>query len=121
MRASNRYLGFGLVTISGCLWFLACPPFDLSALAWIAAVPMLFAIDRAPTLKTALFLGWWAGVVETARGVYWLIDLMQRFAGFPWAGAASVFFVFCAARAVIFLIFTGIVCAIRRGRVPMAL
>ena len=83
MRASNFYLGFGLVTLSGCLWFLACTPFDLSALAWIAAVPMLLAIDRAPTLGRALFLGWWAGVVETAGGFYWLIEVMQRFAGFP--------------------------------------
>jgi apolipoprotein N-acyltransferase len=122
MRPSNRYVGFGLATISGCLWFVACPPFDVSALAWIAALPMLLAIDRAPTLRTALFLGWWAGVVETGGGFYWLIDLMQRFAGFPWIAAALVFFVFCAARALIFLIFTALVCSIRRRRrVPMAL
>jgi apolipoprotein N-acyltransferase len=122
MRASNRYIGFGLVTVSGCLWFLACTPFDLSALAWVAAVPMLLAIDRAPTLRTALFLGWWAGVVETAGGFYWLIDVMQRFANFPWIAAALVFFLFCAARALIFLIFTAAVCAVRRRRrVPMAL
>jgi len=115
MDASNRYIGFGLVTVSGCLWFLACTPFDWSALAWVAAIPMLFAIDRAPTLKWALVLGWWAGVVETAGGFYWLIDLMQRFADFPWLGAALVFLLFCATRALIFLLFTGIVCAMRRG------
>jgi apolipoprotein N-acyltransferase len=122
MNASNRYIGFGLVTLSGCLWFLACTPFDLSPLAWVAAVPMLLAIDRAPTVKTALFLGWWAGVVETAGGFYWLIDVMQRFVGVPWIAAALVLFLFCAARALIFLIFTGIVCAVRRRRrVPMTL
>jgi len=116
-----NFLGaFGLVTLSGCLWFLAVTPFDLSALAWVAAVPMLFAIDRAPTFKQALFLGWWAGVIETAGGFYWLIDVMQRFADFPWWAAAPVFLLFCAARAVIFLLFTGIVCGIRRRRrVPM--
>jgi apolipoprotein N-acyltransferase len=122
MRASNFFVGFGLVTVSGCLWFLACTPFDLSALAWIAAVPMLLAVDRAETYRRALFLGWWAGVVETAGGFYWLIDVMQRFADFPWIGAALVFFLFCAARALIFLLFTGIVCGIRRRRrVPMTL
>jgi len=122
MHASNRYIGFGLVTLSGCLWFLACTPFDWSALAWVAAVPMLLAIDRAPTLKGALLLGWWAGVVETAGGFYWLIDTTQRFTDFPWIGAALVFALFCATRAIIFLAFTGIVCAIRRRRpVPMAL
>src|SRR6204780_5102625 len=122
MRASNFYVGFGLVTLSGCLWFIACPPFDLAALAWIAAVPMLLAVDRAPTFRRALFLGWWAGVVETAGGFYWLIDVTQRFADFPWWAAALVLLAFCAARAVIFLLFTAVVCFIRRRRrIPMTL
>jgi apolipoprotein N-acyltransferase len=121
MSASNRYVGFALATLSGCLWFLACPPFDVPGLAWIAAVPALLAIDRAPGIRTALFLGWWAGVVETAGGFYWLIDLTQRFVGFPWIAGAGVLLLFCAARAVIFLIFTTIVCTLRRRLLPMAL
>jgi apolipoprotein N-acyltransferase len=121
MLKLNFFGAFGLATVSGCLWFLAVTPFDLSLLAWVAAVPMLLAIDRAP-FKQALFLGWWAGVVETGGGFYWLIDVMQRFAQFPWMAAALVFFVFCAARALIFLLFTALVCGIRRRRrVPMTL
>jgi apolipoprotein N-acyltransferase len=120
--ASSFHGGLGLATVSGCLWFLACTPFDLSAAAWIAAVPMLTAIDRAPTYRRALFLGWWAGVVETAGGFYWLIDTTQRFAGFPWIAGLAVLLVFCAARALIFLLFTGVVCSIRRRiAVPMTL
>lgn len=122
MRASNFYVGLGLVTLSGCLWFLACAPFDLAGLAWIAAVPMLIAVDRSPTYGRALFLGWWAGVVETGGGFYWLIDLAHRFAGFPWVAAALVFFAFCAARALIFLLFTAVLRPIRRRlKVPFAL
>jgi apolipoprotein N-acyltransferase len=122
MLKINSYGAFGLVTLSGCLWFLAVTPFDLSALAWIAAVPMLLAVDRAPTFKRALCLGWWAGIVETAGGFYWLIDVMQRFADFPLPAAVLVFLLFCAARAVIFLLFAGIVYGIRRRRrVPMTL
>ena len=122
MRASSFYTGFGLCTLSGCLWFLACAPFDLAGLAWIAAVPMLIAVDRAPTYGRALFLGWWAGVVETAGGFYWLTDVSHRFAGFPWIGAVLVLFAFCAARALIFLLFTALACGIRkRLRIPFAL
>ena len=121
MPPSNRLVGFALASLSGCLWFLACTPFDLAGLAWVAAVPMLLAIDRSPTLAGALWLGWWAGVVETAGGFYWVIDVTQRFAGFPWIAAALVFLAFCATRAIIFLLFTGIVYPIRRRRtVPMA-
>ena len=67
---------------------------------------MLAAVDRAPSYRRALFLGWWAGVVETAGGFYWLIDTTQRFAGFPWIAGLLVFLLFCAARASIFLLFT---------------
>src|ERR1700704_4133720 len=122
MLKLNFYGAFGLATLSGCLWFLAVTPFDLSLLAWIAAVPMLMAIEKAGSYRAALFLGWWAGVVETAGGFYWLIDVMRRFADFPWIGAALVFLLFCAARAIIFLLFTAAVCAIRkRVRLPMTL
>jgi apolipoprotein N-acyltransferase len=80
------------------------------------------AADPAPTFRRALLFGWWAGVVETGGGFYWLIDVTQRFAEFPWPAAAAVFLVFCAARALIFLLFTAAVHAIRRHRrVPMAL
>jgi apolipoprotein N-acyltransferase len=118
----SSFDGLGLVTLSGCLWFLACTPFDWSAAGWIAAVPMLAAVDRAPTYRRALFLGWWAGVVETAGGFYWLIDTTERFAGFPWIAGLLVLALFCAARALIFLLFTAVVCSIRRRiAVPMTL
>jgi apolipoprotein N-acyltransferase len=122
MRNLNFYGALGLSTLSGCLWFLAVTPFDWSALAWIAAVPMFMAIERTASFRRALFLGWWAGLVETAGGFYWLIDVMRRFADFPWIAAAAVFLLFCATRAIIFLLFTGAVLAVRRRiRVPMTL
>jgi len=122
MRKLNFYGALALSTLSGCLWFLAVTPFDLSALAWIAAIPMFMAIERTPSFRRALFLGWWAGLVETAGGYYWLIDVMRRFADFPWIGAAAVFLLFCATRAIIFLLFTGVVLGIRkRSRVPLTL
>src|ERR1700723_3966095 len=122
MRNLNFYGALALSTLSGCLWFLAVTPFDFSALAWIAAVPMFMAIERAGGFRRALFLGWWAGLIETAGGFYWLIDVMRRFADFPWVAAALVFLLFCATRAIIFLLFTAAVCAVRkRAQVPMAL
>lgn len=122
MRLTSLTAGLGLATASGCLWFLACAPFNLAPLAWVASLPMLFVIDRAPTVRRALLLGWWAGVVETAGGFYWIIDLAKRFAGFPWIGGAGVLALFCALRALIFLLFTAVVVRVRRRRaVPMAL
>jgi apolipoprotein N-acyltransferase len=122
MKNLNFPTALALSSLSGCLWFLAVAPFDQAYLAWIASVPMLAAVERTPSFRRALFLGWWAGLVETAGGFYWLIDLMQRFAGFPWIGALPVFLLFCAARGLIFLLFTFVVLGVRRQlQVPMAL
>src|SRR6202789_2091891 len=115
MRNLNFYSALALSTLSGCLWFLAVTPFDFSALAWIAAIPMFMAIERAGSFRRALFLGWWAGLIETAGGFYWLIDVMRRFADFPWIGSAPLFLLFCAARALIFLLFTAVVLGVRRN------
>jgi apolipoprotein N-acyltransferase len=122
MRNLNFLGALGLSTLSGCLWFLSVTPFDFSLLAWVAAVPMFMAVERAGSFRRALFFGWWAGLIETAGGFYWLIDVMRRFADFPWIGAALVFLLFCATRAIIFLLFTAAVVPIRkRLRVPMTL
>ncbi len=113
-------LELALATASGCLWLLACPPFELSWLAWVAAVPALLAIERAPSARLALLVGYWAGLVESAGGFYWLIECLQRFGGFPWIAGALVLLLFAAARALIFLLFTWLILRLRRGRiVPM--
>jgi apolipoprotein N-acyltransferase len=122
MKNLNFPKALALSSLSGCLWFLAVAPFDQAYLAWIASVPMLLAVEHTQSFRRALFLGWWAGLVETAGGFYWLVAVMQRFADFPWIGAAPIFLLFCAARALIFLVFTAIVLAVRRRlRLPMAL
>jgi len=121
MRVSDPLVGLGLVTLSGCLWFLACTPFDLAPAAWIAAVPMLAAVDRAQSMRFAVLLGWWAGVIETCGGFYWLVGMMQRFTGAPWVVGVLVLLAFCATRALIFALFTAVVYALRRRlEVPMA-
>jgi apolipoprotein N-acyltransferase len=104
MLKINFPAAFGLATLSGCLWFLAVTPFDFAALAWIAALPMLLAIDRAPTFRQALVLGGWAGMVETAGGFYWLIDVTRSFRGGPrrwyyWRSARRARSFFCSSPA----------------------
>ncbi len=121
-RVRQTSLRWALATASGCLWFLACPPFDASWLAWVAAVPALLAIERAPSTRGALLLGFWAGAVESAGGFYWLIETLRRFADFPWVAGALVLLLFAAARGLIFLLAAWLLLRLRRGRrVPMTL
>src|SRR2546426_11734322 len=76
-------LGMGLASLSGLLWFLACPNFDLWPLAWIAMLPMLFAMERASSSRRAVFLAGWASLVGNCAGFYWIVGLLERFAHVP--------------------------------------
>jgi apolipoprotein N-acyltransferase len=115
-------VSLALASLSGVLWFLACTPYDLSALGWIAAVPMFVAIDRAPTLRQALFVGWWAGIVENAGGFHWVVQVLERFASLPLIAALAIFAMFCAYQGLVLLLFTLATRLIRaRREVPFAL
>jgi len=118
----ETWVGLGLATLSGCAWFLACAPFDLSALAWVAMIPVLFALDRASSTGQAVFFSWWAGAVLTAGQYYWLIELLRRFADFSTLLAILGYLLFCAYQGSIFLLFGLVVRTIRsRRKLPMVL
>ncbi len=114
-------LSVGLALLSGCLWFLAAPPFDLFGLGWMALVPLLLAIERAPTPGRAALLGWCAGFVAMAGAFYWLIDVLRRFASFPLVAAIAVCGLFCAYQGLVFTVAAWAVRRIRAHRsVPLA-
>jgi len=111
-----------LATLSGCLWFLSCTPFDVSTLSWIAMVPLLYVVDRIGTRLRATLFSWWAGAVMVGGGYYWIIALLRRFAGLPLPGAFLVYVLFCAFQGSVFLLFGFFVGAIRRrSALPMTL
>lgn len=60
--AAKHRGGLALAVLSGLLLAAAFPPFDLAALAWVAPVPLLTALDGAGVRRAAA-LGWIAGFV----------------------------------------------------------
>ena len=113
---------FTLSSLSGCLWFLSCTPFDLSALSWTAMIPALFVVERAPTRRQASLFCWWAGTVMVGGGFYWMIELLRRFADLPLPVALLLYALFSAYQGSVFLIFGWIVRTIRpRASYPMVL
>jgi len=111
-----------LATLTGTGWFLACTPHDLYLLAWICAVPLLFAIDRAPTFRQAALTGWWAGIVAYCGGFYWIVAVLQRFAGLSLSLSVLLFAAFCLYQGSIVLFFAMCLRALRRRTAaPLAL
>jgi apolipoprotein N-acyltransferase len=78
---------FALSGLSGAILFLCFEFFDLWPLAWIALIPLLFAIYNLSG-KRAFFIGWVCGIVYALSMTYWIIPLH------PYANFPIVFFAF---------------------------
>ena len=86
---SSKYLASFLSAI------LLAAPFlvpSLFPLAWVAFVPLFWAIDQAPTLRRASFYGWSMGVCAHLIGFYWLVYTISAFGGFPYAVSIAVLY-----------------------------
>ncbi len=115
-------VGLGLSILSGILWFLACPKFNLWPLAWFAMLPALFAIDRASSRWRAALFAWCMGIVGNAGGFYWMIAVIESFADLPLPASVLVFIAVCSFQALGLLLFGWILHAIRRNfDLPLAL
>ena len=62
--------------------------FQLWPLAWVAFVPLLWALARAPTRRDAIRVGFIAGLTTNLPAFYWLVYTINVFGGFsyPLAG-----------------------------------
>lgn len=118
----SRALLVALAALAGVCMPLAGPDFDLWPLGWLLLAPLCYAIERAPSLRHAVLLGWLAGAVANAGGFYWIIGLLQRFAFLPLPVATLLFLLLAAYQGVVYLLFAW---AVRRLRaehgLPMAL
>ena len=72
----------------------------LFPLAWLAFVPLFWAIQRAGTLRKAVFCGWFMGFVAHLIGFHWLVYTISAFGGFPYSISAIVFLLYAALQAI---------------------
>jgi apolipoprotein N-acyltransferase len=68
---------------SALLLIFSFPDFELYFLAWIALVPLLVAIVRRPSPRSAFILGWATGSVFFYASCYWLTYSMIHYGGLP--------------------------------------
>jgi apolipoprotein N-acyltransferase len=72
-KVTRSQLGKGLFlsALSGSLLALSFPKFDLEFLAWLAFIPLFFALKNTPKTKAFLF-SYICGLVFWAITIYWL-------------------------------------------------
>lgn len=114
--------------VGGLAWVLAAPPCGLWPLAWLAAWPTLWAIDRAPTRRRAGLYGGLSAVSLTVGGFPWVVHLLQVNAHLPTPVAVLGLWVLAAVHGVVFLLVARLIRALRdrrrehpQGPWPMAL
>ena len=81
----------------------------LFPVAWVAFVPLFWAIARAKNLRGAVFYGWLAGFVAHLVGFYWLVYTINVFGGFPYSISAVVFLIYAALQGLQMAIFAFLV------------
>jgi apolipoprotein N-acyltransferase len=69
--------------LTAILLILSFPDFELWFLAWVALVPLMYVIVRAPHPGRAFILGWAAGTIFFYGSCYWLTYSMIHYGGLP--------------------------------------
>ncbi|MFZ0889180.1 MAG: apolipoprotein N-acyltransferase [Candidatus Binataceae bacterium] len=79
---SNFLVKASLATASGLALALAFPKFDLSLLAWVAFVPLFYAVEDEP-LKRVFGYAWLQGLACYTASLYWVVITLHDFADLP--------------------------------------
>ncbi|MDB4985613.1 MAG: Apolipoprotein N-acyltransferase, partial [Myxococcaceae bacterium] len=80
-------LRYVLAATSGALYFLGFAGFGIWPFAFVALIPMLWALDpdrqsEPLKLRHVLGIGFVAGLVMNYGGYYWIADTLKAFSGF---------------------------------------
>ena len=95
-----------VILMSGVLLALAFPKIDLSILAWVSFVPLLWII-HTKTPKQAFLFGWLAGMSFYLCTVYWVVQTIGLYSNIPTLIAIGPLLMMCA----ILAFYTGVFAA----------
>ena len=78
-----RLVDWAAATATAILLILSFPNFEFYFLAWVALVPLLWAIVKRPLPRRAFLLGWASGSLFFYVSCYWLTYSMINYGGLP--------------------------------------
>jgi apolipoprotein N-acyltransferase len=79
---SNNWKRPGLAVVSGLALAAAFPKIDLNLFAWVAFVPLFYAIERQ-SLRRVFGYAWMQGFVCFIGSLYWVVIALHDFASVP--------------------------------------
>jgi apolipoprotein N-acyltransferase len=100
---------------------LSFPKYGHGAVAWVALVPLLLALDRARSTSHGFRLGYLTGAVSSLGIVYWTAQVVVQYGGVGRPLAIAVMVLLCLALALFPSLFGWTVARWRRALGPAAL
>ncbi len=81
---------------SGILLFLSFPKYGLGIIAWVALVPLLFALKNVSSLRNGLIVGFITGIVFYAGILYWIVYVIVNYGYLPYYAGISIMLLLAA-------------------------
>jgi apolipoprotein N-acyltransferase len=72
-----------LAVISGLFLFLSFPKYGFGAMAWLALIPLFFAVQKSSSARRALALGFISGIVGYVGILYWITYVVVNYGYLP--------------------------------------
>jgi len=79
IAVNNIFLAF----LSGFLFFLSFPKYGFGFFAWIAFIPLFFALKNAVTISQGLRLGFITGLIGYIGQIYWIAFVIVNYGYLP--------------------------------------
>ncbi len=123
MKTASEFLNQGegpfyLAATSGLLVILSFPKFGSGITAWVALVPLFYALREPSSLKRAATLGFLTGIIFNVGIIYWLSIAVVQYGYLPiWLGIGAMLFV-AAYLAIYVAVFSAGIVFLRRYGIP---
>ena len=85
-----------LAILSGFLFAFAFPNVAIGWLIFLAPIPLLLAIVRAPRAQEAVLYGWVSQTIAWLVMVPWVIRVMSHYGGLPYITGVLIYLAMCA-------------------------
>jgi apolipoprotein N-acyltransferase len=108
-----------LALLSGALYVLAVPPFDLAPLGWLGLLPLFLTVEGA-SYRRVFWCAWLVGLTTNIGGFPWITELLMNFGGLPTPVAVLLHGLMGAYQALMFPLAALAATWLRRSNVPFA-
>jgi apolipoprotein N-acyltransferase len=109
-----------LAVLSGMFLFLSFPKYGSGLLAWIALIPLFFALKNATTFPQGLILGFITGIVSYTGIIYWIAFVVINYGYLSFYTGIVVMLLLACYLSIYIALFAGCIVYFR-DRIPLYL